>query len=99
MVPLLVRAYDLVYRLGEEEPSLPVPTHRNTTILAEELRLAIAAEPLVNSAEVTISLCLSASARGSAFVYTEVYQAANNALYEAKEAGRNRVRQRMSCGA
>lgn len=67
-----------------------------TAILADKLRLAIAAEPLVDSAKMTISVGPSAPARGSAFAIARCAWLPD-ALYKASEARRNRVRQRMSC--
>ncbi len=87
-----LRAYDLAYRLGGEEfvilllggsPEAAVET-------AERLRAAVAAEP-VSGIEVTISVGVASSAPGAPFLWSEVFERADAALYQAKADGRNRV--------
>lgn len=88
-----VRAYDLVYRLSGEEFLMIVPGAdlEEATVLAEDLRAAVASEPLSNGRRVTISAGVSASTRGETFSYRDVLREADLALYAAKESGRNRV--------
>ncbi|MGZ8649346.1 MAG: GGDEF domain-containing protein, partial [Solirubrobacteraceae bacterium] len=87
-----LRAYDLLYRLGGEEfivlllGGTPATTH--TT--AERLRTAVAAGPIAGL-EVTVSIGIAASARGTAFVWDDVFNRADAALYRAKADGRDRV--------
>ncbi len=87
-----LRAFDLAYRLGGEEflVLLPGADAREAAVLAEALREAIlTAGP--DDLSVTMSFGVSAS-EPSRFEYEEVFQAADRALYEAKDAGRNCVR-------
>jgi diguanylate cyclase (GGDEF)-like protein len=88
-----LRAFDLVYRLGGEEflVLLPGADLIEAQAFAEDLRAAIADEPLSDGMAVTISMGVSASMRGSTFDFQAVAQRADKALYEAKRSGRNRV--------
>ncbi len=89
-----LRAFDLVYRLGGEEFLVLLPGADRTAAeaLAESLRVAVSADPLPDGRHVTMSLGVSGSERGDAFRYKHVFAAADAALYEAKQAGRDRVR-------
>jgi diguanylate cyclase (GGDEF)-like protein len=86
-----LRSFELVYRLGGEEflivlPGIELSAAAST---AERLRAAIdAARP--TGIPITISLGVSA-ARGAQVDYDTLFKAADEALYEAKRAGRNRV--------
>jgi diguanylate cyclase (GGDEF)-like protein len=87
-----LRAFDLAYRLGGEEFLILVPgaDEAQGAELAERLRAAVArAHP--GGESVTISFGVSASPRGRAFDYDEVFVAADAALYEAKRSGRDLV--------
>jgi diguanylate cyclase (GGDEF)-like protein len=87
-----LRAFDLAYRLGGEEFLVLVPgsDEAHGAQLAERLRAAVArARP--GGEAVTISFGVSASPRGRAFDYDEVFVAADAALYEAKRSGRDLV--------
>jgi diguanylate cyclase (GGDEF)-like protein len=86
-----LRSFELAYRLGGEEFLILLPgvTHAEGQEIAERLRAAVAqAHP--TGIPVTISLGLS-TASGEAVVYETLFKAADEALYEAKRAGRNRV--------
>ncbi len=86
-----LRSFELAYRLGGEEFLILLPgvSHTEGLEVAERLRAAVAqAHP--TGIPVTISLGLSA-ASGEAVVYETLFKAADEALYEAKRAGRNRV--------
>jgi diguanylate cyclase (GGDEF)-like protein len=87
-----LRAYDLAYRLGGEEFLIVLPGAElgAAATVAEDLRAAIAADP-VAGLMVTISFGVSASAPGE-FVYDDIFDQADLALYRAKQEGRNRVR-------
>jgi diguanylate cyclase (GGDEF)-like protein len=87
-----LRAFDLAYRLGGDEFVflLPGAEVRECRSLADQLRRAVE-KTLGDSVNVTISLGASASSPGQKFDYDAVFAAADGALYEAKQAGRNRV--------
>jgi diguanylate cyclase (GGDEF)-like protein len=86
-----LRSFELVYRLGGEEflivlPGIEADGGRD---VAERLRAAVEqTRPL--GFPVTISLGLSV-AQGDQVDYNTLFKAADDALYEAKRAGRNRV--------
>jgi len=86
-----LRSFELVYRLGGEEflivlPGIELSAAKAT---AERLRAAIEqARP--TGIPITISLGVSA-ARGAQVNYDTLFKAADEALYEAKHMGRNRV--------
>jgi diguanylate cyclase (GGDEF)-like protein len=86
-----LRSFELVYRLGGEEflivlPGIELPAGQST---AERLRAAID-EARPTGIPITISLGVSA-ARGTQVEYDTLFKAADEALYEAKRTGRNRV--------
>jgi diguanylate cyclase (GGDEF)-like protein len=86
-----LRSFELAYRLGGEEFLIVLPgvSHAEGLEIAERLRAAVAqARP--TDIPVTISLGLAA-AIGEEVVYETLFKAADEALYEAKRAGRNRV--------
>jgi diguanylate cyclase (GGDEF)-like protein len=87
-----LRAYDLVYRLGGEEfvVLLLGGTPAAACATAEQLRAAVAAGPIVGL-ELTVSVGLAASPAGTAFVWDDVFNRADAALYRAKADGRDRV--------
>jgi diguanylate cyclase (GGDEF)-like protein len=86
-----LRAFDLVYRIGGEEfvVLLPGADLERTVEVGERLRAAVA-EQRTGEIAVTISIG-AAAARGSAVRFTELYAAADDALYAAKRDGRDRV--------
>jgi diguanylate cyclase (GGDEF)-like protein len=88
-----LRAFDLVYRLGGEEFLILVPGAdlEETSSVAEALCEAVASEPLSDGSNVTMSLGVSASIRGQQFDFDAVARRADEAMYDAKRAGRNRV--------
>ncbi|HEX3293097.1 MAG TPA: GGDEF domain-containing protein [Solirubrobacterales bacterium] len=91
-----LRAFDLVYRIGGEEFLILVPgaNTRQCARIAEGLRRVVANDTLGDGTSLTISFGVAASAGGARFDYDEVFAAADEALYEAKSEGRNRVCER-----
>jgi diguanylate cyclase (GGDEF)-like protein len=87
-----LRAFDLAYRLGGDEFLVLVPGSdlQSAATLAEELREAVAAEPVGDGRQVTMSFGVAASQRGVPFDYRAVFGAADAALYEAKRRGNDR---------
>jgi diguanylate cyclase (GGDEF)-like protein len=87
-----LRAFDLAYRLGGEEflVVLPGANARQAAEIAEDLRAAVAGAP-VAGVPVTMSFGVSAAQPGH-FDYEAVFEKADLALYEAKDAGRDCVR-------
>jgi diguanylate cyclase (GGDEF)-like protein len=86
-----LRSFELVYRLGGEEflTVLPGIDLQAGLEVAERLREAVEqARP--TDIPITLSLGVSA-ARGAEVDYDTLFKAADEALYEAKHAGRNRV--------
>jgi diguanylate cyclase (GGDEF)-like protein len=88
-----LRAFDLSYRIGGEEFLVVLPGADGVECMriAEELRAAIQ-DDAFGGIETTMSFGVSASTEGEPFDYDRVFAAADAALYEAKRAGRNRVR-------
>ena len=88
-----LRAFDFVYRLGGDEflVLLPGSDREQTVELAGRLGEAISSER-AGGLFVTMSLGVAASMRGKPFDYDSVFARADAALYDAKHAGRDRVR-------
>ena len=90
------RDYDLVGRWGGEEflALLPKTSLADTRMIAERFRAGIEAAglrmPEGRSVKVTVSLGVSSTASGSLDI-EELIRQADEALYLAKSAGRNRV--------
>jgi diguanylate cyclase (GGDEF)-like protein len=87
-----LRAYDLAYRLGGEEflILLPGADADAAAEIASRLR-SVVQEAKLCGLSVTMSFGVGASREGL-FDYDEVFEAADQALYMAKHAGRNCVR-------
>jgi diguanylate cyclase (GGDEF)-like protein len=86
-----LRSFELMYRLGGEEFLIVLPRVglREGAWIGERLRKAVErARP--GGQEITISLGVAA-AHGGDVVYDRLFAAADEALYEAKHGGRNRV--------
>lgn len=91
-----LRSFDLVARLGGEEfvVILPDISTGMAYFIAERLRRAIADEPFVCSAEggtvnVTTSIGATIVTDAGKTAMDEILKAADDALYKAKEIGRN----------
>jgi len=86
-----MRAFDLIYRLGGEEFLLLLPGAdvEQSRSVAERMRAAVAAAR-PGGLELSMSLGVAAG-RGEAVRCEALYHAADEALYEAKQAGRDRV--------
>jgi diguanylate cyclase (GGDEF)-like protein len=89
-----VRAYDSVGRYGGEEFLIVLPACDRSAAYrtAERLRNAVSSTPVSipeGRLEVTISLGVSTNAVGEAACLETVVRAADEALYQAKAAGRN----------
>ena len=86
-----LRSFELFYRLGGEEFLVVIPgaTIEQGRELAQRMRTAVEnAEPA--GIQVTISLGVSVAA-GDQLEFEPLFSAADEALYEAKHAGRNRI--------
>jgi diguanylate cyclase (GGDEF)-like protein len=86
-----LRSFELVYRLGGEEFMIVLPGIglQGGAATAERLREAVEQER-PTGIPITISLGVSA-ASGADVDYETLFKAADEALYEAKRQGRNRV--------
>lgn len=87
-----LRAFDLAYRIGGEEFLLLLPGAdlEETREFAQRLHQAVGSGRR-GGLRVTMSFGVSCSCYGDTFDYDSVFEAADAALYEAKNSGRNRV--------
>jgi two-component system, cell cycle response regulator len=90
-----VRAYDTVGRYGGEEFLIVAPASgvEGVLRLAERIRLAIEAKPVATEAgeiSITVSLGLAVSSDTAPLDPEVMLRTADDALYRAKEGGRNR---------
>lgn len=98
---LLKRSSDYVCRYGGEEFALILPNTdaEGVFALAEQIRLSIADAPFdteIGPLAVKISAGCFASIAGPEMVNTDFIHAADQALYQAKTAGRNQVKLSMA---
>jgi diguanylate cyclase (GGDEF)-like protein len=87
-----LRAFDSAYRVGGEEfvvllPGVSLSAANDT---AHRICEAIREEP-IKKLKVTLSLGVCASDSGEPFDYQRIFERADEALYEAKQDGRDRV--------
>ena len=88
-----LRAFDPAYRLGGEEFAtllLGEAASGDAVALAERMRKAVCETPMAGR-QITISFGVAVCAAGEPFLWQDVFEAADRALYEAKRNGRNRV--------
>ena len=85
-----VRKDDVAYRYGGEEfcVLLPDTDAASAAVVAERIRRAIETAELPVNAKVTASVGVAA---GAAEEITGMLDRADGALYDAKDAGRNRI--------
>lgn len=98
---LLKRSSDYVCRYGGEEFALILPNTdaEGVLALAEQIRHSIAEQPFtteIGDLSVKISAGCFASIAGPEMVSTDFIHAADQALYQAKTAGRNQVKLSMA---
>ena len=86
-----LRSFELVYRLGGEEFLIVLPdvALEEARAIAERIRAGIQ-ESRPGGLEVTASLGVAAAA-GAGVAFELLFRAADDALYDAKRGGRNRV--------
>ncbi len=91
----VLRGYDMLARYGGEEfiAMLPDATASQAMLLSERLRQAIEQKPLITESGSMIRLTISIGVAQARAPYDskEIIAQADQALYVAKEAGRNRV--------
>jgi len=98
---LLKRSSDYICRYGGEEFALILPNtdSQGVLALAEQIRQSIAGQPFtteIGELTVHISAGCFASIAGPEMVSTDFVYAADQALYQAKAAGRNQVKLSMA---
>jgi diguanylate cyclase (GGDEF)-like protein len=88
-----LRAFESVYRLGGEEFAILLAgcDGDGAAHAAERIWEAVRGEP-IDGLPVTMSCGASATAPGEPFDFDAVFARADEALYAAKRAGRDRVR-------
>ncbi len=98
MLQAVPRGGDVLTRIGGEEFAvlLPATTQASAWLVAERLRLAVANLHLAHDQSsvgpwVTISIGLAQLQPGQHSCFDDLFEAADQALYRAKEAGRNRA--------
>ena len=92
----MLRPYDSFGRYGGEELLIVLPEcdANNALAIAERVRSVISAQPIMTNGgaiSTTVSLGVATVDGKSSLYFDELIQLADNALYQAKEKGRNRV--------
>ena len=85
------RKLDLLFRIGGEEFMLLLPDTQEAAaaVVAEQLRASVAESPLLDGRQVTVSIGVGELRPGESL--DSWMKHADDALYAAKKAGRNRV--------
>src|SRR5882672_1464890 len=85
------RKLDLLFRIGGEEFMLLLPDTQEAAaaVVAEQLRASVAESPLLDDRELTVSIGVGELQPGESL--DSWMKHADDALYAAKKAGRNRV--------
>ena len=88
-----LRAFELAYRTGGEEFLVVLPGlgTAETAELAERIRAAVARHPFPHGIALTMSCGVSASGSGRRLDFEALWTSVDEALYEAKREGRDRV--------
>ena len=89
-----LRASDAMGRYGGEEFVVVAPdcTAADAMTLADRFRTAVCAEPIeVGNGVVTVTMSLGAAATRDMDLSDQLLRAADEALYKAKQGGRNRI--------
>ncbi len=93
-VQSVVRSYDVVGRFGGEEflVILPNADGEIAVRVAERIRAAVASRPVIDGAvSVTVTLSAGVATAEAVQAVDALIQSADEALYQAKRTGRNRV--------
>jgi diguanylate cyclase (GGDEF)-like protein len=91
-----LRSYDVAARYGGEEFVLILPetTHDEALLVAERIRINIQQQsfaPPLEATHITISMGVATYPRPNISSIDDLIHAADDALYRAKETGRNQV--------
>lgn len=96
LVKKSIRKSDEVFRVGGEEFAIIVPETDadGALILAEKIRKEVEEHQFYKNLKVTVSLGVSDSNSGKTI--SDIYRQADDALYKAKNSGRNKVEKYLS---
>jgi diguanylate cyclase (GGDEF)-like protein len=88
-----LRAFELAYRIGGEEFLIVLPGlgAAETAELAERIRAAVARHPFPHGVALTMSCGVAASGPETRLDFDALWRRVDEALYDAKRAGRDRV--------
>jgi two-component system cell cycle response regulator len=92
----VLRPYDSLGRYGGEELLIILPACNSVGAVevAERVRTVVAAEPIATdfgAISTSMSIGVAIAEEGQAISFNELLHRADNAMYQAKESGRNRV--------